>query len=530
MQKQKLDFSENIGIDHLRSASPSAYVSRKTLSSVSNVSEEDIARLGIKGFRWPSLSENNTTMVANTQYKFIKEDLERGENKHKWLEEYPIRTLPFLTESNSDRGKPDLAYALGIVTSKLLAEDEQKYRPAIEVLRRAVPLPITFNCGSGGIMFNTVLPSVAKGKSALFFAADTSIYHKVYSGKNTILTAGSGITAGVLSPESRVMAFDQKASASYFIDEAGFTKFFSHLPKTHGKLSQLMYDFVMIKAFEQLERGEKPGEGYDLSGISYMVGHAPFYEQPITYSTLPFVHETKHANPELMERLRAKIGKEELNGFASFSDMLENKLTQFNRAGEKLSDPEITDRIESDSQLGNYLKWLKKIRKSKDLDFEGFEEYLSKRHIPESLTDTGEEGNGYAEATFKGIRSLLRNAVVNKGDTGVIGFFGSGAYGSVHGTMISGELAKIRENSLIVDSNHRVELTPEQFEILYENLIQEEGKRTVTSEDLVEKDLKFLGRDTLSPGFHVRRRYEDGTGDWVFVEKDGEIVDVPRRY
>ncbi|MDE1874328.1 MAG: hypothetical protein KGI04_04420 [Candidatus Micrarchaeota archaeon] len=523
LQRQRFDFSEKVGLDYLRTLSPTAYIPIGVVSGAFGDSEQDIARLGGRGFRWPTFSESNTTTAANLTYRFIK-DLEKEGNSEK-LKKYPIKRWAFLTETGSDGGIPDLEYAFSVVSSRLLNEDERKYKPIVESsLRYTWMLPIIFNCGSGGPMLDVYLPALAleMDSSAAFISVDTSAYDKDYSGKNAHWTVGSGGTLGWITPEARVMYFDRKASASYNMNEFGFTKYWSkHVPKTHGMASLIAYDYMGIKAYEQLEMR------YELQRAEYFIWHVPFVEQPKVFYTLPYVHNLRHYDPDAYARLIAdpSIGPEKLNGFKSFSDMLDEKFTSFNRNGEGLSDAEILAMLEKDQQIRDHLGWLKGVRRSP-----GFERELETKQVTPALRNNEERGNMYANGTFGMVGGLLEHGQVYEGMPGLVGFFGSGGIASLFGSAIAGEQKTIKQERIFIDKNSKVQLDKSQYLQLYYALLQEESKRTTTGEDLVEKDLKFLGRDTLTPGFHMRRRYQDGTGDWVFVDDDGMMSEVHRRY
>ena len=518
--KKEFDFSEKIGLDYLRSRSPTAYIPKEALAEAHRDNAEDIAKLGSKGLRWPTYSESNTTLAANLAYSFIK-DLEREEDFSKY-KRYPIKRWGFLTETNSDGGIPDLEYAFGVVTSRLLQEDEAKYRPIVEsTIRKTWIIPITFNCGSGGLMYNVFLPAIAceMDGSAAFISVDTSAYDKNYSGKNAYRTVGSNATLGTLTPESDLMFIDRKASATYHINEFGFTKFLNkHIPKTNP-ISQITYDYIGIKTYIQLEAK------YNLKDIEFGCIHTPFVEQPKTYFTLPYVHITDQYNPEEMKAITLRIGQKDLGGYKHFAEMLDDKFTKINRNGENITDQKIMESITNDPQIGGHLAWLKKVRKQPE-----FEAYLEKLHVNEALKNNEERGNSYADATFDVIGGLLEHGTIRQGMKGLTGFFGSGGVWSLYGSQIASEPKDFRKNKLFIDHNSRVELTSTQYLWLYNELLLDEGKRTTTGEDLIEKDRKFLNVDKLTQGFHIRKRFADGTGEWVFVDEDGKEMNVPRRY
>jgi 3-hydroxy-3-methylglutaryl CoA synthase len=529
-QKLKFDFREKTGLEYLRTKSPAAFVPTEVQAKAFGDSAEDIAKLGGKGFRWPTFSQSNTTVTADLVYAFVK-DLEREDRLAK-LKQYPITRWGFLTESGSDGGIPDLEYAFGVVTSKLLGEDETKYRPIVEsVMRKSWILSPVFNCGSGGIMLDVYLPPLAleRKSSAAFVSVDTSVYDRLYSGKNTHWTAGSGGTLGWLTPDASVMYFDRKASATYNLNEFGFTKYWSkHVPKTHGIASQILYDYIGIKAYLGLEEGVDGRPGYDLSGIEFINWHPPFIEQPKVFYTIPYVHSLRAFDPAKLAQIEANpaIGPEVLNGFHGFAHMLEQKLTALNRNDERLSDARLIETLEKDTAIRGHLEWLKKVRRFSP----EFHVELKAKQVDASLSSVEEEGNMYANGTFGMVRGLLERGSIYPGMPGLVGFFGSGGTSSLFGSAIAGEPSVIRRDHLFVDNNGRVSLNKDQYLELYEALLQEEAKRTTTGEDLIQKDLKFLGRDTLTPGFHMRKRDRDGTGEWVFVDEDGRMTDVARRY
>ncbi len=506
--------------------------------------------LGIENTKLPGYAEGNATYAANAVYQFIKNATSSKEAMNE-LEEQPIRYIYYATESNPDRSKPELTTALQMVYSKLLMEDQDPksiQMKIIQMMKGAQPVPITYACAGGGIALtqavNNVHAAIDRGEncSALVITSDTAIYDsKRAAGADSTQGAAATLLWVTKNPELAVVMGESKFRHMSMPD---FTKFGEEMPFVHGTFSEKTYVLMVAKVVEALEK-EYKNNGRDLvECIDYFVSHVPFPMQAKKFAGSLFVHYLRLKDPKLLDEIGKRvvpskipgepgrvIGKEPLAGYKKLTDMLDDKLYEFNRNSSTgiRNEDEIVDHIDKDSDITSYWQWLSDVRAQDEC-----KAFIKRIRLNEALKLPSIVGNSYSGATFVALASLLQNAALKTGldkpKTCAVCYYGSGAMAqaSVMRIVATQEVVKDR---LVVSIDTENKIKHGQYLELYAHLIRGEAirHRKVDGLDLIEKQRKLMKDGILPEGFYVERRNIDGTGRYAY--SDGKtLIDLPIRH
>ncbi len=511
-----------VGIEWMGLTAPKTYVTSDELGKAIGMDPEKIRKgLGNEKIRLPSFSQGNITMNANLLYKFIK-SIDGSEEERKKFFGNPLSRIYYATESNPDNSRPEVETALGMVYSKLLAEDEKKYRAYVEAFKHSVPMQQTFACAGGGAALLDALNSVyvRNGTSAIVITSDTAVYDPKKA-KNAEATQGSAATLSWVTAEPKLIVIDPtKHTGAYNIPLQDFTKYGSPTPKVYGAFSEKVYVDISANVLWQME-GSMLETGAEMD---FFVGHVPFPKQAIYFASALFEHQMKHSRHEEFEamQLRESLGRDPLVG-KNLVDLFDEVL----RAARPKNYSELMKCIDESSEISEYWDWLKRLRKQPE-----FGTFVERLHINEALDLPSQVGNSYTSSQFVALISLLRNKNTDGKISGAMQYYGSGAVGLGMLAEIIATRADIAEN-VLVDLGDEVALTAEQYRKLHAELIRGDASRMLRPEDagtdgdLVEKDREFLGR--LPSRFLIRGRHDDGTPDAVYVESDGKVSELPPR-
>ncbi|MGC8647651.1 MAG: hypothetical protein ACP5SA_02410 [Candidatus Micrarchaeia archaeon] len=495
--------------------------------------------LMIKRITLPSFAEGNATFVADMLYKFIKEVTSNKEKAEKLMKE-PIKRIYYSSESNPDRSRPEFEVAMELVSSKLIEEDEQRYRPIISMLRHAMLYPTTYACVGGVMSLDQAARSIGEGESALVISADNAIYDPKLA-PNAELTQGAGSVLMWITHDPEIAAINYQLTSSYHLSLSDFTKYFNEHPVVHGKFSEIVYVYIVAKALESSKIPYIYKSEYENSirtiqkVLDFFTNHVPFPKQAYYFASLLFVHELRNFDKDTFEEIQKRpgVGKEPLNGFSSLTELLDSKFKQFNINGDK-KEQDIIEYIENDPDIKKYWEWLGGIRKQPE-----FKKFIKDMKIDEALVLPSQTGNVYSSAALEAFTSML--VELSKNDEklglaeankaihleGVIGGFGSGAQGVVESITINTSKEKLVKNISI--NINTVEIDARQYIDLHKWLTENpEAVRASESGDLFEKTKVFLRRE-MPDGFYVIRRNIDGTGEYCYVE-NGEVKKLRIRY
>ncbi len=539
-----------IGINKMFVSTPGLSITPDKLAEVINdPSKERVedtvgkirAGLGVELIRLPGHSECNVTFVANPIYEFGKKMMDDPASKEKLFAE-PIRSIYYSTESNDDWSRPDVQSALMLACSRLLDEDEAKYRPFVDMLRSARQPQITFACVGGVLALHDAVTSVrymsgnGSAGSSLVITADTAFYDSKRA-PGAEATQGAAATIMWVTRDPQLVEIFDK-SGSFNIAVPDFTKYKKRTPYVHGKFSEIVYVHTVAKALENLEQQiQASGNGMKsmLQSMDFFICHVPFPKQAIYFASFLFVHYIKNHRPELYNEIQARseIGREPLNLHPSLSELIEERFRNFNKGNQlHRNEREIIKHIEKDPEITAYWEWLKKVRNTKE--FKGFVEQL---HINAALKIPSNVGNSYSSSVFVSLASLLHNAPQLNGhwkrqnNFGILAGYGSGAQAVTYPVSIIAVPERVGDHlDIMIESNPAFELSPDGYRELHTAHIQEEIACPLgDSNDLVKMDMKMLRTDKLSKGFHIIRRNEDGTGEYVY-SSDGKIDPVRIRF
>ena len=494
--------------------------------------------LGVETIRMAGYSESNATFVADGIYEFIMGVAGNGASFSKLINE-PIRALYYGTESNPDRSRPELEVSLLVACSKLLDDDEPKYRPIVEMLKEARLVPITYACVGGVVGLHEAVTRVrqatssGRSESALVIGADTAYYDsKKAPGAEATQGAAATIMWVTQNPDLVIVG---EQTGNYRTAMSDFTKFIEETPEVHGKFSELAYVYTVSKALERLETeliGDQRHKASILNELDFFICHVPFPKQAEYFASFLFMHWMKLHDQQKFAEIQGRdgIGKEPLGSFRHLTDMMDSKMRSFNR-NENRNEQEIIGYIESDQEIKTYWEWLKALRKTPE-----FEEFLNGLHIRDALKLPAQVGNSYSSSIFVSLASLIKYVFGEMpenggaGSAGIMAGYGSGAQAMTYPINIVARKGTL-DGKLALHMNDGIEyaLTAEQYEELHAAHIKGDAVRLTANPDLVKKDQKLLKTDKLPKGFHVNRRNTDGTGEYVY--SDGErITPVRIRY
>ncbi len=554
-----------IGISKLIVEAPQTYFGYVELANALNAKDTKGRKvepgkikdgLGIEKARLPTYSQSNVTMAANAIYSFIKNIDSNPYDREKFFSEKPV-SIYYATESNPDFSRPEAEIALGLVYSRLLEEDEKRYRPYVEALKNTGLQQNTFACAGAGLALSSALGEVYSnasfgvGSSAIIISADTAVYDSKRA-PDAETTQGSAATLMWITTEPELVSINYKGAYGRFnVPFPDFTKFGVDTPFVHGKFSEKGYVYAVAMAlgnmesklamqermvFEEDYAGTNPDAGTYrsrklnkimdrsefLKNMKFVPGHVPFSKQAIYFASFLFEHHLKNYERDTFNEMqqRESLGKSPL-GDKSLTELFTEKLTEFR--GER--DTDIVAYIESDKDINAYWEWLGKLRKQPE-----FEKFLDEMHIRDALVLPSQVGNSYTSSTVVAIASLLKNGRVYPGDTGACTFFGSGMVALAYQMEITATQESIAKNLVIgMERKEELPLEAQDYEPLHEKLILGDAKRSmiVEGKSLIDMDAKLL-RGKLPEGFLIRRRNVDGTWEAEFVENGKRSVIKPR--
>lgn len=524
-----------IGIGKLFVESPQTYFSHEDIGKILSKDPNHVKNgFLVNKVRLPVFSQGNVTTLANLIYKFVM-DVDKDEDAKRQLFEEPISCIRCCSESGGDEARPEVMEALALVGYKLLADDEERFRPYVEMFRNARPIGYVFACKSAGdaqidavtdvklsIDRHNASPNTERVASELVLAVDGAYYGNNSGGE---VTQGSAGVLAWIKRDPELAAYDYwVAPGSYNVPLTDFVKFFfddgPKVPLVQGKCSkERAFPAVSGKAAENIERRYD-----DLMGkISAISSHSPYGKQVIYSAAFGFGHELKESDrrlhggngnddaTSLYENVQSKIGRDPLGG-SGFTERFEDTLRNF-RGNIK----HFGDYLNEDKGMSEYWNWLTELRKTPE-----FTAFLRKYHINDSLKYNSNIGNGYSAAQLINFAGILKvpelwvNGIGGKQKRILTITYGSGAGSDAFVTRIVANMEAIGKHLHVSldDAESDIRLNVDSYNPLHEMLIRGEAGRTVTDEDLVGRSLELL-RGRLPEGFHFRNRNPDGTCNGV---------------
>ena len=502
---------------------------------------------GIKEIRLPGYSESNVTFVADAIYRFVK-DIGNNEQESKHFVDH-IKAIFYSTESNSDRSKPDVQIALQLVMSKLLADDERKYRPFVEALKRVRPTPITYACVGGVISLDSSLDKIKavmfdkREATCLVITGDTAVYDS-RTAAGAEVTQGAASTLMYIKRNPRLAEIHQiveGASGSFNESFFDFTKFFKATPFVHGKFSEFIYIFAIAKAFGRHGMREIFRE-ISQEKLDFYLSHPPFPKQLVSRASFDFVEYMKLYDKKGMKELEAAVGREPLpKGVRSIVQYIDKRLYLFNRKparGGDMSEDEQLHCLQEDKNIIDYMKWLGEVRKTPQ-----FARFTERLLIASAIELPSRIGNSYSSSVFVSLASLMQShidavdraarggvAEMKRRLKGVVAGYGSGSHSQLFSADVVAE-CRPEDNCLRIGIDlNRVEIGPEEYVRLHENLLEDDSMRLISAENLIEKDTaKLLRGESMPEGFRIYKRNQNGSGEYAYV-KDGIAVPLPIRH
>jgi len=473
--------------------------------------------LGIYSIILPSFAESNATFVADNLYGFITNIANDKEKLSKFLSE-PVKTIYYSSESNPDRSRPELEIALELVYSRLIEENEKKYMPIISILRNAMLFPTTYACVGGVMSIDQAMRSIGDKESVLVVSADNAVYDPKLA-PSAEFTQGAGAVLFWITNEPSIAKIHYEGRGAYHLSLADFTKYLQEHPVVYGKFSEIIYVYMVSKALANSSVVSMP-----LNGLDFFINHVPFPKQALYLATPLFVHEIRNNDKVLYNNVvrKPEVGPEPLNGYSSFTEMLDAKFRAFNRDLPIKNEQEFIKYIENDADIKKYWAWLKAVRLQPE-----FKAFIEKLKIKEALVLPSQTGNVYSSASLQSLTSLLVELAKDSSNEGaetaiklkgVFAGYGSGAQAIATPITIDTTKDKLVNNiSLNINT---IDIGAEQYIALHKWLIDgPESVRSSTSGNLIEKTKALLRSDTLPDGFYVIKRNIDGTGEFAYVEK-----------
>ena len=527
-----------IGINKLIVEAPQTYFSYVELANALNAKldgskkaiEPDKIKegLGIEKARLPTYSQSNVTMAANAIYSFIKNVDSDPSSRKKFFAEKPV-SVYYATESNPDFSRPEAEIALGLVYSRLLEEDEKRYRPYVEALKNSGLQQNTFACAGAGLALSSALSEIYSnssfgiGSSAIIISADTAVYDSKRA-PDAETTQGSAATLMWVTTEPELVSINYKGAYGRFnVPFPDFTKFGADTPFVHGKFSEKGYVYAVAMALGNMEKSNKAiyGDEY-MEKMKFFISHVPFPKQAIYFASFLFEHYLRNYKPDMFEAMqkRESLGASPL-GSKGLAELFTGKLVEFRG----VHDTDIVSYIESDKEINAYWEWLRKLKKQPE-----FEKFLDDMHIKDALVLPAQVGNSYTSSTVVAIASLLKSGKVQPGDAGACAFFGSGMVALAYQMEIAATQESVARNLVIgIDRKEGLPLKAQDYEPIHEKLILGDARRSMIDEEksLIDMDAEML-RGKLPEGFLIRRRNVNGTWEAEFVENGERHVLRPR--
>jgi len=522
--------SREVGINFLSVTAPQTAFNYTELAKALNEEKTKILRgLGFSEIRLPTFSVSNLTMTADVLYDFIKSVAEDKEMYQKFISE-PPKVLYYATESNDDPSRPEVSAALSLVYSKLLNENADKYRIFVETLKNVEVKQVTFACAGGGLSLTDAVSRVAlsdylrKPISAIVITSDTAVYDPKKAPKAET-TQGAATTLSWITTDPALESIDYELGFySYNLPFPDFTKFGSRTPKVYGVFSERGYVFGAAKVVEQIEE-ELKKRNKNIDSIDVLLAHVPFPKQAIYFARFLFEHYTKNNRKEFFEELQHidNIGPDPIS-YNRFTEIIDDIINNFR--GEKEQD--IVKHISEDKKINEFWKWLAKLgeqdRETGEFKLKEFGDFIKRFYIMDALELPSVVGNSYTSSLFVSNASLLKNLIKKNinNKNGIAIFYGSGK-------ALVGVPFKINiknSNNLHINIKEPSYLQASQYEVIHNNLLKGDAARTVVDYDLTELDEKLIGK--LPDGFHITRRYDDGTTDAIYVLNGKKEAIKPR--
>ncbi|MCL5007235.1 MAG: hypothetical protein M1164_00960 [Candidatus Marsarchaeota archaeon] len=517
----------DVGIERMVVSTPRMAIRSADLESELGFENGKISGgLMIKEMRLPGITENNSTMVANGLYRFIK-DVASDERSMKKLRAEPIRSIYFATESNPDRSRPEIEPSLLMVSS--FPPKQREYEEIVDMLKRARVVPVTYACVGGVLGLGEAINDVALGAytshsgSSLVISVDTSVYSDSRA-KNAEGTQGAASALMWVTENPSLVSFPLEGVPHAFHGPfSDFTKYGEETPLVHSTFSKIMYVYAVAEAFEDAERNAP--ERMHIDDMDFIIAHVPFPKQTEYFLGFLYAHYLRRYDVEKLSEIESRegIGKEPLRGAAGFTDLIRRKMHSFNDEGAK-SDLELISMIEKDAEISGYWNWTGALRKQKE-----FSEFEKRLMIDRALRVPSLVGNSYSASVFVSLASLLSNASGGEKDTkGVMIGYGSGAQAVERPLIIHASQAG--SGKLVIDMGKPFYLNGKSYRELHDRwLVKGEASRMIRRSgeaDLLQEEEKFLEGAMLPNGFHVRRKNPDGTGEYFYVDESGKAEDI----
>ncbi len=518
----------DIGIERMVVTTPGAAIRSADLESELGFENGKISGgLRINEVRLPGITENNSTMVANGLYKFIKDVASDGKTMAK-LRKEPIRSIYFATESNPDRSRPEIEPSLLMVASYL--PKDSAYDEIIGMLKRARVVPITYACVGGVLALGEAINDVAVGSyasqkgSSIVISVDTSVYSDMRA-KNAEGTQGAAAALMWITENPSLVSFPiDVAQHAFHGPFSDFTKYGEETPLVHSTFSKIMYVYAVAEAFEDAERTSAERMGID--NIDFIIAHVPFPKQTEYFIGFLYAHYLRRYDRGKLSEIerREGVGEEPLAGAEGFTDLIRQKISAFNGKGAK-SDLELISMIEKDAEISAYWNWTGALRKQKE-----FSEFKKRLMIDKALQIPSLVGNSYSASVFVSLASLLSNASSGGLEDiyGVMIGYGSGAQAVER--PLTMHASQSGSGKLVIDMGKPFYLNGKSYRELHDKwLVKGEASRMIRrsgEEDLLHEEEKFLGGAIHTEGFHVRRKNPDGTGEYFYVDESGKVEDI----
>jgi hydroxymethylglutaryl-CoA synthase len=292
--------SRLVGIDDIAIHVPKLYIDFKDFAKARGINPAKLEYgIGVKMMAMVDTNQDPATMAANACLKIMEK------NK---LHPKDIGRLYVATESGLDESKAMNSYVVGML-EQIYGEDSFEHCGGIEC---------KFACVSGSYALydnsNWIRADENDGKAALVVVSDVAKYDIGSSGE---YTQGAGAVAMLVKENPRILAFDQKVTATVIKNEHDFFRPFGRqTPLVDGPYSNLSYLIQVKKAM--LEYKSKalqtglfkigPNESV-IDHIDYIALHLPYAK--MGKNALAFLLRHEWRNLPKWKEIIKQIGMEE---------------------------------------------------------------------------------------------------------------------------------------------------------------------------------------------------------------------------